>query len=644
MSENPVEPQERASMKLDKERYTITPSGKVEVKLFLSNQGTEEDAFSLIVQGVPSAWISSSQKIVNLTAGEEKEVTLIFQAPALGESELGDIQFAIQAVSQLYVGQVSEVFAVLTIEEKSAPARIAVELSTSQITAAPGDRTTFHVNLKNNGIAPDALRLFIDGIPGGWVSTSSPITRLDPGEESKIQVTVSPPRESKSRAGRHQLTIRFASEVTPEQVISQDAILTIGAFMEFESELQPDAPIEALQNAQLDLVNKGNYSESFQINWESENDVLVFELLHKGENEDEEDVFTEIQEQTVKVEPGTQDTTNFRASLRKRPLVGSEKTYPFQVHVRSSEEEETEEAVTHNSEVSERGIIPIWVIPLVVVLCVALGALGFFFFNRQQSDTPPAVQDNSWARVQQAGLLRVATAADYPPFSYYNNNYVIDGFDPALIEDIGSVLGVDVATSDFAFEGLGSALKVDQADVAIAALSVTEERSDQFDFSNIYYVGEDGILAQRDSPIDQINKPSQMKGQRVGVQKKSVYESYAQNVLVSGGIIGRNQLFSYAKPEHAIDDLRRGRLDLVMMDLQPATLALSDGDLKLVGKGLNPQRLAIAVPPGANALRSKINEALLTLQNQGRVNQLIQIHLGLTTGRYHPASYPGTDP
>ena len=647
MSDNPVEPQELApqenvSMELDKERYTINPLGKTKVKLLLLNQGPEEDAYSLIVQGVPSAWISFSQALVNLAPGEEKEVTLIFQAPALGITELGDIQFAIQAASQLYVGQVSEVTAVLSIEEKTAPARIALELTSPQITVAPGERTTFQVNLKNNGIAPDVLRLFIDGIPSGWVSTSSPITRLDLGEEKKIQVTVTPPRDSKSRAGRHQLTIRFASEVTPEQVFSQETILTIGAFMDYESEIQPDAPIEALGNAQLEVVNKGNYSESFQINWESDDDLLAFELLEKGE--DEGDVFTEVRDHAVIVEPGTRQATQFRASLRKRPLVGSEKAYPLQVHVRSSEEESAEKAVTHNSEISERGIIPFWVIPLVAVLCIALGALGYFFYNRQQDAAPPAVEDNSWARVQQAGMLRAATAADYPPFSYYNNNYDIDGFDPALIEDIGNVLGVDVATADFAFEGLGSALKVDQADVAIAAISVTGERKKQFDFSNVYYVGEDGILAQKDSSIDQINKPSQMKGQRVGVQKKSIYESYAQNILVGEGIIGRNQLFSYAKPEHAIDDLRRGRLDLVMMDLQPATLALSDGDLKLVGKGINPQRLAIAVPPGANALRSKINEALLTLQNQGRINQLIQIHLGLRPEDIIPPPTPEPTP
>ena len=31
-------------------------------------------------------------------------------------------------------------------------------------------------------------------------------------------------------------------------------------------------------------------------------------------------------------------------------------------------------------------------------------------------------QDDSWQKVQQAGVLRVGTSADYPPFEYYNDN------------------------------------------------------------------------------------------------------------------------------------------------------------------------------------------------------------------------------
>jgi heat shock protein HslJ/cell division septation protein DedD len=88
-------------------------------------------------------------------------------------------------------------------------------------------------------------------------------------------------------------------------------------------------------------------------------------------------------------------------------------------------------------------------------------------------------------------------------------------------------------------------------------------------------------------------------------------------------------LFAYAEPEHAVNDLKLGRLDVVVMDLQPAVKTLSDPDLKLVGEGLDQQLLAIALPKGAEALKTQIDGALLALQNEGRVTQLAQTYLGL---------------
>ncbi len=283
------------------------------------------------------------------------------------------------------------------------------------------------------------------------------------------------------------------------------------------------------------------------------------------------------------------------------------------------------EGITPNQEeVEKRARIPIWAWVLGVVLCVALATVAYLLFNR-----PTAAQDESWERVQAAGVLRVATSADYPPFSYQNQDFVIDGFDPALIREIGLKLGVQVEITDYAFEGLGAVLDVGQADVAIAAISVTPVRAAVVDFSNVYYVGEDGILARADSLIERIDQIPQFAGKRVGVQKRSVYEAWAQEYLVDKGIILQNSLFAYAKPEHAVNDLKLGRLDLVIMDLQPAVQTLTDLDLKLVGQGLNQQRFAITMPEGSDALKAKIDQALLKLQNEGRVNQLAQTYLGL---------------
>ena len=91
-----------------------------------------------------------------------------------------------------------------------------------------------------------------------------------------------------------------------------------------------------------------------------------------------------------------------------------------------------------------------------------------------------------WDTIQKAGVLRVATAADYAPFAYYDKNFQIDGYDIALIKAVAKQLNLKVEVNDFAFEGLGGAIANGQADVAIGAISKTPERAELVDFSNVY--------------------------------------------------------------------------------------------------------------------------------------------------------------
>ena len=52
-----------------------------------------------------------------------------------------------------------------------------------------------------------------------------------------------------------------------------------------------------------------------------------------------------------------------------------------------------------------------------------------------------------------------------------------------------------------AFDGLFDALQLNEIDVAVAAISRTNERDKFVDFSTVYFVGEDAILARMDSTI-----------------------------------------------------------------------------------------------------------------------------------------------
>ncbi|WP_374689255.1 transporter substrate-binding domain-containing protein [Promineifilum sp.] len=275
-----------------------------------------------------------------------------------------------------------------------------------------------------------------------------------------------------------------------------------------------------------------------------------------------------------------------------------------------------------------------------LILAILVGALLLYIFlNRDGGSgglipiTPsPDTSDQSWNRVRTAGRMVVGTSLDNPPFSYRDAQFQPTGFDIALIQEIANRLGVGTEIRDMAFDSLGNALNQGQVDVAIAAISITPEREQQLDFSNVYYVGEEGILARADSPITAVASLSDMAGRRIGVQRGSVYEAWLQRDLVDSGITAAGNLLVYETADAVVRDLREQRLDLAILDRRPAEAAVGQGGVKLVGSGLNPQRYAIAVRPGAEALRGQLNAALLQLQNESRLNQLIQQYLNVNPG------------
>ena len=241
--------------------------------------------------------------------------------------------------------------------------------------------------------------------------------------------------------------------------------------------------------------------------------------------------------------------------------------------------------------------------------------------------TEPAA-DDSWERIQAAGKIVVGTAADYPPFESYVGPGQIDGFDIALMDEIGRRLGIAIEYHDYAFDGLGPALAQGQLDAAIAAISRTPEREAQVDFSNVYLVSEDGILAQEGSDIT-LDSIDDLAAYRVGVQRNTVHQQWVQTVLVDSGQMSPDNLFAYEKAEHAIRDLKDGRVDVVILDAQAAQAFVEEGGVKMVAKGLNAQNYAIALPKGAESLKAKLDEVITELYNDGTIATLVQSYLGL---------------
>ena len=294
---------------------------------------------------------------------------------------------------------------------------------------------------------------------------------------------------------------------------------------------------------------------------------------------------------------------------------------------------------------SERKNLLPRIIDIVLMAIVGLAILtaGVFVvilvIGSPPGQTPGEVApaDTSWEEIRATGRMVVGTSADYPPFTYYTGQELIDGFDIALMNEIGGRLGVQVEYRTYAFDTLMDALDRGQIDAAIAALSASPERAATLDFTNPYFVTRDAVLAYFTSPVA-IDSLQDLAGYRVGVQQGSVYEHWLRRMLVDTGLTAAGNLVAYATIDAAVSDLTARRIDFVILDLPPAMMLERQVGLKVAGQGLSEQAFAVALPKGATALRAEIDRAIGQLRGEGRIVELAWRYLGPEVVAYQPTA------
>lgn len=359
-------------VKIPESKYSVIPGSKVSIPITLTNQGSQDDYFEISIRGIPLDWITLSNPVVRLKPGEKQEVRLVIEAPPAAQVSAGQHQVTVHVFSQSAKENNDQEDFDLTVAAFEIQGRVGVLLESVQYSVAPGSSTTVSIILLNQGLVEDNFRLSIEGVPVSWISTSSPVTRLAAGEQKEVSLNILPPRDSGSKAGRYPIKVIVSSQEAPDQKIIVDCTLTLAAFTSFSCEIDPPQA-EAGQPVHLMVTNQGNIQETYTLTWQSENDELAFE---PGTT------------QELKVPPGEGRAAEFTAKPRQRPIMGGSKLYDYSALVQSSEKE----ALTVGGEVSSKGLIPVWMVGVLVVLCIGAIFAFIFIFNQDQSETASATQ------------------------------------------------------------------------------------------------------------------------------------------------------------------------------------------------------------------------------------------------------------
>lgn len=237
----------------------------------------------------------------------------------------------------------------------------------------------------------------------------------------------------------------------------------------------------------------------------------------------------------------------------------------------------------------------------------------------ETEEAAPAAEEGDGAETEALadGVLNVGTNAEFPPFEYVDDNGEPDGFDIALIKAIGEKLGVEVQVENMEFDALVAAIGR-KMDVAIAGMTITEERQETVDFSNPYYTAVQYVILPEDS---EIAEAKDLEGKSIGVQLGTTGDFIAEDIADAN-------VSQYNKALDAVNDLVNGRLDCVIVDKNPALVFESrfEGQVKAVDGdlfGFKSEEYAIALPKGDTVLADKINGALQEMMEDGTFDALV---------------------
>jgi ABC-type amino acid transport substrate-binding protein len=174
----------------------------------------------------------------------------------------------------------------------------------------------------------------------------------------------------------------------------------------------------------------------------------------------------------------------------------------------------------------------------------------------------------------------VFTEAGFAPFEYYYNENIV-GVDIAIMSEVALSLGKKIEVRDIIFDNIPTEVQNATTDaVGAAGLTITDERAEVVNFSNVYFSTTLVILSEKSSNL---TKVSDLAGLRVGVQKGTTgdliisaaatengynyvdYDEVDQKVLAAGAKVSQYEQYALAYA-----DLKAGRIDAILMDKLPA--------------------------------------------------------------------------
>lgn len=215
--------------------------------------------------------------------------------------------------------------------------------------------------------------------------------------------------------------------------------------------------------------------------------------------------------------------------------------------------------------------------------------------------------------------LVMVTEAGFAPYEYYEGGEIV-GVDIDIANEIAKELGKELVVKDIAFDSIVNEVKSGKADFAAAGISYSEERAKEVDFSINYATSKQVVIVNENSDI---KDPSEISNKKIAVQLGSIADTYVTKEYQDATITRQKKYLA------AIQDLKTGKVDCVVMDELPAKEILKENSgLKILDKELTQDKYGMIVKKGNKELLDSINKVLERLVSEGKISEYVINHTG----------------
>ena len=219
----------------------------------------------------------------------------------------------------------------------------------------------------------------------------------------------------------------------------------------------------------------------------------------------------------------------------------------------------------------------------------------------------------------EAGKLTMATNATFPPYEMTTDAGTIEGIDVDTAQAIAEKLGLELQIDDMDFDAALLSVQQGKADIAMAGITVTDERMAVMSFSNSYATGIQSVIVPEGSDIASVDD---LAGKKIGTQRGTTGYIYCSDDF------GDDAVVAYDSGLTAVQALNNGQVDAVVIDNAPATeyVAANPG-LKVLDTSYAEEDYAIGMNKSNTALLEAVNAALEELKADGTLQAIVDKYI-----------------